>query len=449
MKKIRESIALHLLTVIFGFYFIITVIVTVTQLYKEYENTKEAFFQEIRTLPSTFGKGITDSVWTYNKELLQSILQGLYNIPIVVGVEVNSLDHQMDHKMGAILDSNGQTTYYDTNGLSSQPTESGIGSKTLFSHQFPIAYQGPGFETPQPLGSVTIYSNERLVFERVKYGFFLILINSIIKTIALWFIIYFFIKRYLGKPLNEFTEKIKSMNMRQPQPITLETPWADNNEIIILKKSFNEMIYRLQDNQQELLTLNAELDQKVKDRTSELLEAKEEAETLAYTDTLTKMNNRRAFFELGYALLTEAIHNRMPISIIMIDIDYFKSINDDYGHAAGDSVLKAFAQTLLDQIGADDIAGRIGGEEFALVVPKMKTSHALKFAEKIRYQLANLVVESNGKNLSFTVSIGVSELEDKATTLDGILAQADKALYYAKQNGRNRVASYSELKSIQ
>ncbi|MGB5867049.1 MAG: HAMP domain-containing sensor histidine kinase [Arcobacteraceae bacterium] len=244
-KHYRNSIALHLLTVIFGFYFLVAILVTVIQLYKEYQNTKAEFYEEIQTLPATFGKGITDSVWTYNKELLHSILQGMYNLPIVVGLKVESFDHKMDLQVGAVLDKQNNVIYFDSLGKPTTQEVSGIGTKSLFSHQFPIYYQGTGFEDSIPLGNVTLYSNDQLVFERVKYGFFLILINSLVKTFALWFIIYYFIRKYLGVPLDEFTSKIHNQNVESPQLIDLDIRWTDKNELLILQDSYNQMIFRL------------------------------------------------------------------------------------------------------------------------------------------------------------------------------------------------------------
>jgi len=200
LKRFRQSIALHLLTTIFGFYFFVAVVVTVVQLYKEYEDTKAKFFNEIQTLPATFNRGIVDSVWTYNKELLQSILLGMHNLPILVGIKVESIDHKMDLQIGAVLNEKNEITYYDSSGKVTEQKEFGFGTDTLFKHVFPIDYQGIAFDHKVPLGQVTLYSNNQLVFDRVKYGFILILINSIIKTIALWFIIYYSIKKYLGQP---------------------------------------------------------------------------------------------------------------------------------------------------------------------------------------------------------------------------------------------------------
>ncbi|MBF6056936.1 diguanylate cyclase [Thiomicrorhabdus heinhorstiae] len=439
----RHSIALHLLAVIFGFYFLVAVIVTVVQLYKEYENTKESFYQEIQLLPTTFGQGISDSVWTYNQELLLSILRGVYNSPIVVGIEVKSLDHKMDYKIGSILDEHNQPVYFDTQGNPGKSIETGLGADALFGYTFPITYRGPAFKTPQPLGEVTIYSNERLVFERVKYGFFLILINSVIKTLALWFIIFYFIKRYLGKPLNEFTSKIKQQDINQPHPITLDIPWSDSNEILLLKDSYNQMIDSVNEYQAALKNLNKQLDDKVKERTHELFAAKEAAEMLAYTDMLTGVKTRRAFFELAELQLKNGIRQQTVTSIIMIDIDHFKSINDIFGHATGDLVLQTFAKILKNSCRANDVIGRLGGEEFAILLPQTGLEGALHLAEKIRQSVAGEKITQNQQTIHFTASFGVTETNPGQYTLEEILGQADQALYTAKDQGRNRVTHYN------
>ncbi|QCU90571.1 GGDEF domain-containing protein [Thiomicrorhabdus sediminis] len=444
-NRYHQSIALHLLLVIFGFYFLVAVLVTVVQLYKEYENTKTEFYEEIQTLPATFGKGISDSVWTYNQELLESILQGMYNLPIVVGVKIQSSDQKMDLQIGAVLDEQNQVKYYDSKG---QPTEQklfGLGSKSLFSHEFPIHYQGPAFNNDIYLGKVIIYSNDQLVFERVKYGFFLILINSLIKTFALWFIIYFFIKKYLGRPLEEFTHKIRQQNTQSPQPIDLSVHWTDKNELLILKDSYNQMIQRLKDHQHELLELNQALDEKVKARTHDLELAKESAERLAYSDPLTQLNNRRAFFDYGQRLLSLTLRQQNSLSLIMLDIDKFKKLNDTFGHALGDQALKALADTLKENLRSTDIIGRLGGEEFAVLLPNTGEVDAIKIAQNLREKISQIELKQGQSSIKFTASLGVVERTRADSNIDSLLAQADKALYASKNQGRNRVTSYSEI----
>lgn len=445
LNRYRRSIALHLLLVIFGVYFLVAVLVTVVQLYKEYENTKKEFYDEIQTLPATFGKGISESVWTYNQELLQSILQGMYNLPIVVGVKVKSLDHKTDFQIGAVFSEQRQVEYYTSKGFPTEQALTGLGSNALFEHEFPIYYQGPAFDQNISLGTVTLYSNDQLVFERLKYGFILILVNSIIKTCMLWIIIYFFINKYLGKPLKEFTFKIHQQDTQSPKPIDLDINWTDENELLVLKDSYNQMIERVNKKQLELLNLNQELDEKVKVRTRDLERSKEKAERLAYSDPLTKLCNRRAFFDSGKQLLNQADNQESLLSLIMIDIDNFKSLNDTYGHAMGDKALIAFADKLKNSLRSTDLIGRLGGEEFAVILPNIGENEATNIAQSLRLKISQIKLTHEQSSVHFTASMGVIENSLESSTIDSLLAQADKALYFSKDHGRNQVTAYSKM----
>jgi len=406
LKRFRQSIALHLLSTIFGFYFLVAVVVTVVQLYKEYEDTKDKFYKEVQTLPATFHRGIVDSVWTYNNELLQSILLGMYNLPIIVGIKVESIDHKMDLKIGAVLNEKNEINYYDSTGRITQQKEFGFGSDTLFKHEFPMEYQGSGFKDKIPLGEVTLYSNNQLVFDRVKYGFILILVNSIIKTIALWFIIYYFIKKYLGEPLEEFTTKIRNQDVQSPQAIDLNIHWTDTNELLILKDSYNQMIVRL--NKHKILSI---------------------------TDKLTGLFNRLQLDETLNDEFNRCNRFQRSFGIIIIDIDHFKKINDTYGHQAGDQVLIQFAKILKTNIREIDVLGRWGGEEFMIICPETDFQGTIKLAKSLHQKINCFNFPIIG---SFSASFGVS-IYDNDDNVDKIIARADSALYQAKQKGRNTV----------
>ncbi|MGB3751772.1 MAG: GGDEF domain-containing protein [Arcobacteraceae bacterium] len=407
LKRFRQSIALHLLTTIFGFYFLVAVVVTAVQLYKEYEDTKANFYKEIQTLPATFNRGIVDSVWTYNHELLQSILLGMYNLPIIVGIKVESIDHKMDLQIGAVLNEKNEITYYDSSGRVTQQKEFGFGTDTLFKHEFPLQYEGSAFDHKIPLGKVTLYSNNQLVFDRVKYGFILILINSIIKTIALWFIIYYFIKKYLGRPLEEFTSKIHEQDVQSPQAIDLNIHWTNTNELLILKDSYNQMIGRL--NEHRLLSI---------------------------TDKLTGLFNRLKLDETLNDEFNRSNRFKRSFGVIIIDIDYFKRVNDTYGHQVGDQVLIQFSKILKENIRKVDILGRWGGEEFMIICSETDFQGTIKLAQSLREEISkhNFPIIGN-----FSASFGVSIYYEDDENVDKVIARADSALYQAKENGRNRV----------
>jgi len=171
----------------------------------------------------------------------------------------------------------------------------------------------------------------------------------------------------------------------------------------------------------------------------ELKREKARAEELARVDFLTNLANRRAFYEEGERELQSLQGSNRPAAVVMLDIDHFKSVNDRYGHAAGDSVIRAVAELIRANLRASDIAGRLGGEEFALLLPDTAAATVLVAAERLRAATEALLVEQDGVRIDFTLSIGVAVLADDAT-LDQWVARADAALYRAKQAGRNRVA---------
>lgn len=178
-----------------------------------------------------------------------------------------------------------------------------------------------------------------------------------------------------------------------------------------------------------------------------LAEAKALAEQLADTDELTQINNRRAFFNFGKQLLQQQYRSQQPLGLVMFDLDNFKLVNDKLGHAAGDTVLVAMANIARNQIRAGDILARIGGEEFAILLPDASIAQALQLAERIRQQFEMQNVCNSNTELKCTASFGVADLQlddkiavnDAQSVLEALLNKADQALMYAKQHGRNRV----------
>jgi diguanylate cyclase (GGDEF)-like protein len=173
----------------------------------------------------------------------------------------------------------------------------------------------------------------------------------------------------------------------------------------------------------------------------ELRIANETAERLARTDELTGMKNRRAFYELAQQAFEQAERYDRPLTLISLDIDHFKKINDTWGHSAGDAALRAMARVIVNSSRMTDIAGRIGGEEFAILLPETTAEAATVEAERLRRETAETVVVHNDAEIRFTCSIGVASRDAVVASLDMLMARADGALYEAKESGRNRVAA--------
>lgn len=164
---------------------------------------------------------------------------------------------------------------------------------------------------------------------------------------------------------------------------------------------------------------------------------------LSIKDELTQLYNRRYFFEMLEKEVAQAQRYPKPLTIAIMDIDFFKKVNDTYGHHAGDIALKTFAKTILIDQRKADVAARIGGEEFAFYMPFVDMAGASMFCEKVRERVANLKVEIEGVLIPVTCSIGVAEYT-KGDDVTGLMAKADQGLYEAKRAGRNKVVIFSE-----
>lgn len=156
------------------------------------------------------------------------------------------------------------------------------------------------------------------------------------------------------------------------------------------------------------------------------------------TDFLTGLRNRQGFFELGARALRDGATQR-PVSLLAFDLDHFKAINDRYGHDAGDAVLKLFATVARDIAGTDGVIGRLGGEEFAILLPGQDSMVASRIGEAVARGFAERAARSDGLQLTATVSIGLAEAASNTTALAELLSAADLALYKAKALGRNRI----------
>lgn len=166
----------------------------------------------------------------------------------------------------------------------------------------------------------------------------------------------------------------------------------------------------------------------------------EELRRLATIDSLTGINNRRNFLDLAQKEISRSSRYDRPFSMVMLDIDYFKKVNDTYGHSVGDKVLIEFCAVCLKQLRKNDIMGRLGGEEFAIALVECDPEMAAIFAERIRQAVASHAVPIGSEEIRFTVSLGVTSMR-QGCDLDSILERADNALYRAKENGRNQVQS--------
>lgn len=177
------------------------------------------------------------------------------------------------------------------------------------------------------------------------------------------------------------------------------------------------------------------------------------AESYARTDILTQLNNRRGFHDISGPIWQHMIREQRNVSIVLVDVDNFKSINDDYGHDAGDKALKIVAQCIAHACRKSDICARWGGEEFIIFLPETDQDHAVAQAERIRLDIENLMIPVQNKHISVTASLGVAGTTAnifnrqrlKFNTLEPMIIAADSALYTAKSNGKNQIQTSETL----
>lgn len=181
-----------------------------------------------------------------------------------------------------------------------------------------------------------------------------------------------------------------------------------------------------------------EMEQRVLERTAELSETAQKLQAMALTDGLTGLHNRRYFLELLQAECQRSARHGNALSLLMMDLDHFKQINDAHGHPVGDKALKAFAHCLGEAVRTEDRAGRLGGEEFGVILPETTLNQALVLAERIRVAVAALRLPGSANQARLTVSIGAAQLQRRTESVESLLKRADEMLYLAKNKGRNR-----------
>ena len=161
----------------------------------------------------------------------------------------------------------------------------------------------------------------------------------------------------------------------------------------------------------------------------------------ATTDIMTRLKLKNYFFNVLEDKIDTSVNEKSPLSVLMLDIDFFKKFNDTYGHACGDYVLQAVSKIISDAIRGQDLAGRYGGEEFVVMLFNTNAKEAMIVAERIRKTIENYKYEYEGEKLKVTISIGVSSLDlDSPASAKQLVEFADRALYQSKQNGRNQVS---------
>jgi two-component system cell cycle response regulator len=236
--------------------------------------------------------------------------------------------------------------------------------------------------------------------------------------------------------------QLRSLDRTRLLPIILLAEIGEAARVIRgLELGVNDYLTRPIDRQELIARLRTQV--KRKRYNDELRDSLTQTIEMAVTDGLTGLHNRRYLDSHLHTLFERAVSRQRPLSLMITDIDHFKSINDIFGHDGGDRVLRDFARRLRKNVRGIDLACRFGGEEFVVVMPDADAQVAEKVAERIRAEIAKtpFQVGPEGKTVQVTVSVGVSSLRRGADTVEALMKRADVALYEAKSGGRNRVVA--------
>lgn len=419
MFRKQFNLSKQLLRSILVIYLFLTFIMTIIHLSVDYQYTKNNIQDELKQIAKTFHPSLQTALWELNNEQLHSIVNGMMYIPLIYGVEIND-------------SSNKELLSKFQNGVNKK-------ENLEYSYTFNINYQMN--DNLIYLADITIYSDDQVIFERLKVSFLMIVLNAMIKTTVLIFLFVIAFKKYLEQPLQDLTNTIVRLRVEDINNRKISVNMKYDNELKILQNEFNELLNKItieESKRFELLQeINNKLEFEVEKRTKEL-------EHIAITDGLTNLYNR-AKMDIELQKL-EGIFKRYGrlFSVIIIDIDYFKAINDTFGHQVGDLVLKQFAKILKENIRNTDFIGRWGGEEFLIACPETSEENAKKLALNLKNIIENTIFEKVGKK---TMSLGIAQISEDLD-LDNLINNADKALYFAKENGRNQVVTFTSMERI-
>lgn len=239
--KLQNSVGYKLLKVVFSFYIFIAVVVTAAHIAQEYYFTKDSILEDLQRAQKSFENGLTNSIWQLDEKQINASVQGIVQNSSIVGVAILSPDDKNIARIGVI----GSENEAIKDSIFDEPTNLGVSfSSNLYHHSFEVIDNT--YSEGEKLGVVHFYSNQGVIFERVKYNFLVIIINSIIKTVALWIIFLYFAKKILTRPLSKITYAAQELDIKNFKTSKVHINAHEDNELKVLERSFNNMIDKME-----------------------------------------------------------------------------------------------------------------------------------------------------------------------------------------------------------
>lgn len=321
--------------------------------------------------------------------------------------------------------------------------KSGFLREVVNGHDSIVGYHATeGFRDYPGLGWVvlSVQTTSKVLEPVVRLQMLIAVIGLLLTIVAM--ILGWLTARRLLAPLNRLRETAEVLG-RNPHEANLPRLFG-NRELVALSQSLRALVRRLQRAEGAVEQMHSQVESRVAEKTSELQAVNQSLIELAERDALTGLLNRRGLEARGLKLMTQMQETGGDLSILLLDIDHFKAVNDLHGHLVGDKVIQAIAWQCLAMARGEDVICRLGGEEIA-ILSSSPLGGAMKLAERLRQRIESTPISVESALVSVTVSIGVAAVAESDPDLMTAIARADEALYVAKRGGRNKCALYEDI----
>lgn len=407
------------------FSLLVSVLATGLQVAYDYHHRVGLLKQDIDAQVDAIGGSLAGAARNVDDNNAQLLLEGLQRTPGVALVRLDTLDNQ-------------------------QRTMGTAPAQVLDVRRYPLRLESGDRRS---VGALVVTLADDSIRSQVESRARAIALVTLAVVGSGCLVVFLLFRHLLLRHLERIAEYACTLDLEHlDRPLLLDRPpHAGRDELDFVVSGFDRMRERMagelalrQRHEAELEGQRRRLSNLVEERTQALSQrnldlelARADAEHLANTDHLTGLGNRRHFYALAESMLV-----RGKLGAVMVDVDHFKQVNDRHGHASGDRVLAEVATRLRDAIPANALVGRLGGEEFAALLPGMDPSSLMAVAERLRQRVAGTTVAiGDAPPLACTVSVGIA-MSAPGLGIDQLLARADDALYRAKQSGRNRVVAW-------
>ncbi|MFB9885323.1 GGDEF domain-containing protein [Balneatrix alpica] len=387
--------------------------------------------KELYNLTVGASSSASQALWTLNEPLAQAVIEGVVSHPLISSAYLSTHN-------GLVLNQQQELPLY-------QQWPQWMPYLLGEPYRLDIPLYSP-MKAEQVIGQLSLLVDPYLATKELSIRILTLVVMSLLKAMLLAIALLALFFHTGTRPLLQHIRWLHRLDPEHPEHWHQPAPqYPHQDEIQSLAKVTESLLRKAQHHfhlrqqaQQNLLQLNQVLEQRVQERTQALEQALRQMEKLATVDELTGVFNRRAFLQRAEQRYAEWQRYQHPFAFLMLDIDYFKRINDTYGHPEGDRALQQISQMLQQRLRKEDVLGRLGGEEFGILLGHNNAQQALQAAQQLCHYLHQHPLQLSSGPYPISLSIGVASSQEQHNDFESMQQAADRALYQAKQQGRNQ-----------